>query len=166
MAEERDPYAQVIEALWEMLEAKEGFSQMVRVGNRIKYLEGLGDPEKQEVSSTDLPEVRIVVARSKPGVRRSSSTTFDEVTFDLMVASGEQRLDVVHTPLKWLVFRATVDAQARLTTLRWKDRPFVLTVLATAVAEGITERDLIRGIKGWTAIWSIDVLMQFNTSDL
>ncbi len=166
MAEERDPYSKVIDGLWQLLEAKKGFIEAFRPANRIKYTETSRDPVKEQISDTDTPEIRIIVARSSPNEQRSSNTTFDLATFEIQVTSGDQRLDYRHLPLKWLIFRAMVNAPAALATLTWNGKAFVLLPQAATVDEGVAERDLMRGIIGWTAIWAINVQMQFATADL
>lgn len=166
---ERDPYSKVVDGLWELLEAKEGFIAAFPVGNRIKSTGMSRDQIKDQISDADLPEIRIIVARSSPNEQRSSNTTFDRVTFEIQVASGDQRLDHLHLPLKWLVFCAAarmLDAPNALAKLTWNGKTFVHMVEATTVVEGVTEQDLMRKIHGWTAIWAIDVQLHFTTADL
>ena len=169
MAEERDPYSKVVDGLWNLLEAKTGFIEAFRPANRIKYTGTSRDPEKTEISDKDTPEIRIIVSRSAPNEQRTSCSTFDRVTFEIQVASGDQRIDHRHLPLKWLVFRAAarmLDAPNALTKLTWNGKTFVHMVEAVTVVEGQTERDLTRGILGWTAIWAVDIQMHFTTADL
>ena len=168
---DQDPYTKALEALWAILEARSDFTSLVRPSNRIKFT-SIGtrrSPIKEQVSTADLPEVRIIVTGSQPAARGSSCSAFDMATYEVQVSSGDQRLDDPHLPLKWAIMRAMLRERTILETLQaltWNGRRFVVGIKPTSVREGVTEADLNRGIHGWAGVWAIDVEMAFRTADL
>ena len=161
-----DPYTVVIEGLWSLLEAREDFTELVKLGNRIKFMGKNREPVKAQIQTGDVPEVRIIVRGSTPHPIRTSNSSTDTVIFELQASSGDQRLDAYHNPLRWACFRAFAHVYDALKNLTWKDKTFVKNAKPTAVTDGVSQQDLDRGIKGWSAIWAVEVDLWFDTSDL
>lgn len=164
---ELDPYTQVINGLWDLLEACPSFAALVKIGNRIKFTHATNrSPMKETLSESDVPEVRIVCASSSPHIHRTSSSSSDVVQFQIQVASGDQRVQIAHYPVKWAVYRALRDWLPYLQNLRWKGLPFIKRVAPIRVEEGAEKKELNRGIIGWSAIWACEAELWFRTLDL
>jgi len=149
-----------------MLEANSAFTDLVKAGNRIKFTGTNRDPIKREVASAGLPEVRIIMTGSTPHPGNTSASSRDTVTFEVQVSSGDQRLDAVHLPLRWVIFRALAGAYTALGTIEWNSKAFVKNVLPQTVGDGVSDADLNRGIQGWSAVWAVEIDCWFDTSDL
>jgi len=164
-----NPYQPVVDALWAILEAYPEFVAAVRPGNRVKFC-GTGasrSPIKTEISTADLPEVRIVLTGSRPGSHASSSGYEETVTFEVQVSSGDQRLDAGHLDLRWMVFQAMFNLESRLRDLVvWSGDKIVKTAKATGTRDGFAQADLNRGIVGWTALWACEVGIWFQRAML
>ncbi len=165
-----DPYTQVIRALWLIVEDVSDFGKLVKPGNRIRFDGSDRDPVKGDVSEADLPEVLIFASNTTPNTPGTTSSSFAElVTFEIQVASGDQRLSHKHFPVMWALTRAFANVGgtlARLRTLTWNDEVFVNMVRVTGTTTGISETDLNRVIKGWAGTVTVDVLMIFRLSSL
>lgn len=171
-----DPWTQVYCALWDMLEAHSGFTGLVRVGNRIKFLGAKLNPLKKDIQDADLPEVVIVPTEADPHIWASSGQSQPTMKFDVRVSSGELSVDVLGTtgtldigaavyPVCWEIWRAMHGWGAVLKTLRWPvgtGKPFVILGRPTGLKLGTTDADLNRGIFGWSAVWTYEVQMAFD----
>jgi hypothetical protein len=161
-----NPFAMVHRALWDMLEASDAFCELVPEGNRIKFYGEKRAPQKDTVMADDLPEVRIVSMQSTTTLTAASNLTATVRRFQIEIASGDQRFNTILFPVEWEVYLALLSWRETLGALKWADKQFVTRASLVQEQEGKTTVDLLRGIKGWTAIWAIDVAMYFNTSDL
>lgn len=169
MPEPTDPYTLILGAFWETLRDEKEIMARVRPKNMITFTGENRNPIKAEVGSADLPEIRIILSGSRPHEHGSSSSTFDTAVYQIQVSSGDQRLHIQHLPLKWAIFRAMrkmLREGSRMRALSWNSKPFVVIVRPTSVDEGVSQSDLDRGIKGWSALWSCEVELQFATADL
>jgi hypothetical protein len=92
------------------------------------------------------------------------------VRFEIHVSTGDQRLDHLHLPLKWGMLRALEKARSTWTQvnagLKFEGKNFVTDARVTGITEGVSNYDLNRGIKGWAAIWALEVQMSFAITDL
>ena len=160
-----DPFTAVYRGLWQLLEAHPGFASAVRPGNRLKLVDG--EPHaKDQVSTADLPEVRIVPSGASSHLRRTSTTSGVTKAWTIQVATGDKRLDERLYPLEWIILCAMQRWPEVLGALVWADRKYVAAVQVLEHAEGQTDRDLVRGIDGWTAVMTVRVEMTFLTADM
>lgn len=160
------PYTLVLREFKDVLLDYADFARLVDEHNIITYTGADRSPDKDQITESDLPEVRILLAGSLPGQHASSCMSGDTVTYEIQVSTGDQRLDALHLPLKWEVFRALRQCEPRLRLLEWNGKPFVLSAMAISVSEGVANADLNRSIIGWSAIWACQVRMYFTTLDL
>lgn len=161
-----DPFTLIYNALWGMLESWPSFARMVRVGNRIKFTGKLREIVKHEVATRDLPEIRLITIDALPHLQRTSNSTSVLMTLQWQVSTGDQRLDAILFPLKWEMMRAMSRWETALNALVWNDKPFAKLYRSQLAADGQLQADLVRGIKGWSIIWSCTVELWFTTTDL
>ena len=155
-----DPYTAVVDGLWALLESKECFTDLVRVSNRIKFTGTDRSPIKREVGEGDLIEVRVLPVTCTPHPERTSSGESEDVTFEIQVSTGDQRIDAGVFPIHWAIKKALVDVHAYLrtnVTFGDDDNQIVNSVEVESGRFGVSQADLNRGIKGWSAIHSIRV---------
>lgn len=167
-----DPFSAVYEELWSLLEDSEEFGRRVAEGNRIKYIkdgDNTRDPEKDQMSTADFPEVRLVPAGIFPHLQRTSNSSSIVARYAIEIRSGDKRLNEAHFPVIWAVYRAMAPWAARLRELTWNDGDVFIN-LARPVGDVIEDMerggDVSRGIEGWFAIWTVEVSMWFQTSAL
>lgn len=161
-----DPFTIAYEGLWALLETWEPFTELVKSGNRIKYVGSSRNPEKPEVSDGDMPEVRIIPVSTLTHVKRTSNLTSCLQKFEIGISTGDQRLHVRHFPVKWAILRALTNWQASLTILTWNGKTFIKIARPTEVSEGVSEFDANRNIRGWSSVWSCELEMFFTTTDM
>lgn len=154
-----NPIRQVYDTLWTLLERHNGWSNLVRIGNRIHYLEGKM-PSKDEISTSDLPEVGIIPIGSTPHFDAASNLMLLVKRFALTVATGERNIGQL-IDIEFEVYRAMANWHPALRALTWRDFKFCTKSVLTDVADTlITER----GVFGWVSVWGCEVHMAFPTT--
>lgn len=161
-----DPFTQVYNALWEMLETRSVINKMVRLGNRIRLDGKNRDPIKNSVGVRDLPEILIVPGNSAPHIQRTSNSSTCLETIEIRVSTGDQRIHELLYPLKWEIYRALATWATKLQSLMWKNKTFVRLAKPVSASDVVTDSDLNRGVIGWSTIWACEVEMWFSTADL
>ena len=159
-----DPLSLVYNAFWEMLEAYDGFADLVKVGNRIKFAGDVRDADKRREG--DKPMVGILAGGGVPQLEATSSSTFLTLTYTVLLITGDQRLDAELYPLTWAIFRAISTWRTKLCALLWNEKIFVTDAWPTGYTEDLLAGAEMHGIKGWTARWSYQVRTHFTTADL
>jgi hypothetical protein len=164
-----DPLTAVHEELWLLLEDSPDFTHRMKDGNKITYV-GNRDPEKQEISTEDLPEVRIVPGGLLPHLQWTSNSSRLTARYSIEVRSGSKDLSEAHYPLVWAVYKAMrpwADRLRELTIAENDHGPFVMLGRPSGdVTEGIERGEVTRGVEGWFSIWVVEVDMQFASSAL
>jgi hypothetical protein len=150
-----------------MLEARADFVGLVREGNRIRF-DSSSDrsPIKGNVSTADLPEVILTSVGGTLNLIDTSSTSKVTRIYQFIISTGDLRLSEYLLPVEWAIFRAMANWRTELTALEWNGRRFVKHLRVTTGSEGESNPELNRGIKGWSALWTIEVDMHFVTNDL
>lgn len=163
-----NPYDAVVRGLWQMLEANADFCALVQPGNRIKFLGEEGrDPIKVEVGSADFPEVRIVETTNTPHPHKTSSAHRDTVSYEIQVSTGDQRLDEYHNALRWIVFQVMANMEKWLRKhVTFDGANIVQEARPVSCRSGYAEVDLNRGVKGWAAIWSVEIGIWWQASTI
>ncbi len=162
-----DPFSLVYERLWEVLESHAPFRRAVREGNRVKLSGRDRGPLKKEVAPADLPEVRIIANSITLGLNNTSSSSRMTVVYEVGIATGDQRLTASVFPVLWETIRAMSQEEltTRLAELEWDGTAgFVKRVTVGPAAIGVTDRDLNRGVAGWSSLLSIETDLWFARS--
>jgi hypothetical protein len=169
MSSSDDPFSLVYNALWDLLEASPEFEDAVREKNRVKFVGSNNrSPIKDRVQTADLPEVRIVPTTIFPHIQRSSTSSSVDITFEIQTSTGEQVLDQPLTlfPVQWCILMAMSNWELHLKQLTWHNDHFVKLAKPTEASLGVSDDDLNRGVKGWSAVWACSMQLWFTTTYL
>lgn len=161
-----DPFTTLYDALWSMLEAHTGFTDLVKVGNRVKFTGEVRDPVKPEINTADLPEVRLVPLGGDPHLQRTSNGTSVRKRFGIEITTGDKRVDAALFPVEWEIFRAMSNWASVLTALTWNSKTYVKLCRPLSMTEGESNPELNRGISGWSLVWACEVELWFTTADM
>lgn len=166
-----NPYDQVYDELWTILEANGNFTDLVTSGNRIKY--DNRDPEKDGAMYADYPWVQLKEANAGHGesqaahlFRTSNMSTFLKQYY-FQIATGEQEQTSVHA-VEFEIIRALADWPTFLTKLAWSEtgEKFVKELNLLGASEMLDNQEMNRGIRGWSTVWACSVLFAFQTTAL
>ena len=160
---EDNPFVQTYEALWAMALSHAPLAALVKPGNRVKLDKPL--PVKEQIATADLPELRLVPINAVPHLQRTSNGSSFTQIYEWQVASGSQEITNLQG-IEWELYCAMAKWATVLQALTWNGKTFVRLARPQTINQGVFERDLNRGIQGWSAIWACEVEMWFDTSDL
>lgn len=159
------PFSKVFDEIWNLLEANSDFTNIVSLGNRIKFNnDNTRDPLKENVASEDMPEVVLATSGAAINLGNTSSSTRVAQNYSLIVNTGDLRINTYINTINWLFLCCLSDWHTSLTALTWCGLPFVKTVRVAGVVVGQSQQERNRGITGWGAVWNIEVEMFFAKS--
>ncbi len=161
-----DPYTTLINAVWDVLIASPWVAELVPPGNRVDWAGTARVPVKDAAITADYPELRVHVASVDSHLRHTSTSSTEVVTLTVEVATGDQRQHKWLLPLRWAVWRAMSDAFTALRGCEWEGEPFVVELTPRATQAAIDQATVNRSIRGWSAVWAADVLVQYSTAAL
>lgn len=167
-----DPYTACYKELMLILTDSSDFTTRVKPGNRIMYTGSARqqDPEKEEISSDDFIEVRLVPAGIRPHLQWTSNSSRSTAMYAIEIRTGSMNIEQKHYPVIWAVYKAMRPWATRLASLTIAEnssgRFVMLTRPIGEITEGIERGEVSGGIEGWFSIWKIEVDMQFTSSAL
>jgi len=154
-----DPYTQVIEKLWTLIEADSTLAGLVKAGNRIKFTGDGQLPMKTNPTDGDWPQLMIIPVGGPANPHTSSTSSEATQRFDFSLHTGNMMVDASLFPVKWALFK--VLARAVLNEL---GLPFVTN--ADMRDDGVEVFDARaeeqRGTKGWSLGLTVTVEMTFS----
>lgn len=139
---------------------------LVKDKNLIKFVGPNRDPRKREVSVADTPELALAFVGFTPHVQRTSTSSSMLVDYELLITSGSKVLSERMFPVIWETYVAMSRWDQQLLATLFDGNPFVHKAVPTSAVIGLEDLDANRGIKGWSAIWSGQVSLWFNTKVL
>jgi len=155
-----DPFTEVLQALWTLLETSTNITDLVKVGNRIKLWEGrlrpdVKDPES-ELTLSDLP---MIVIEPMGGSMNPVITSTDGMAiqvYRIRMVTGNLLLQKEYFPLKWEIFKALASIDSLLN----------LNYVRKIVIEDGTDERSTGGHPGWTCGIDITVSMWWSRTYL
>lgn len=159
-----NPFSLVYLKLWDMLETSSMVTNLVRVGNRQKFDSNYGP--KPVTIDVDKPELILQPESFIADLKATSSTTDITKDYTLFISTGNWDLDKYFNSLSWELIRAVLQWDTQLVALKWNEKSFVREMALTEAEEGTEQDEESRQPQGWAAVWRIQVMMQFLTTDL
>lgn len=148
-----DPWTQVLNQLWALLEANSTFTARVKAENRIKFT-GAADlnPIKENIQQGDTPEVMIEPTTAAERQAFTSEQAGSDQTFSIQITTLDMRIHKTDQTgaddMRWLVWKILSDAGDSLgLDFVYKAR---LTTSMTHYVDPIT-----RGTVGWCAFVTV-----------
>lgn len=161
-----NPFTMIWCALWELVERNENLTDLLRLANRIDYI---NNPPKENINTGDLPELALVSDGGTINLKNSSSATLINRKYNWMITTGEWQINSYFNIVSFELIRAMVDYDSVLCSLVWphvNGRTFVGRANVMSIEEGTTMLNETRGIRGWAGVLSIDIDLHLRTDDL
>jgi len=155
-----DPFTQIYNGIWVLLEANTSFTDLVKVGNRIKFSGTNEKPTKAEVTFGDLPEVALIPTGSSDNFTLSSTSVELVRTFTIMISTGTLRLNKYLFPIEWACLKALYAGVDSL------NLSFVDKFRVGASTQYPENDELNRGSAGWSSVIDIEVTIIIPKTDL
>lgn len=149
-----DPYTQVYDRIWELLEAEASLMQLVKPGNRVNLQDRNPSPRKSNTQDGDLPELSVMPMGGGVDLWKTNTTAiFDEV-YRIAIATGDLRPHKQLNPIKFAVLRALGRTANDL------GLPFVVTTNCMSVTDTLYDLAQNRGTVAWSALYDVRVTMK------
>lgn len=158
-----NPFQQVQDGLWQLVEGHHEVDAIVRKGNRIKF--DTRDPMKDAIAAADVPELILVPTDGVANLGQTSSSSMVEKQYQWMITTGEMATESVNA-LEWFIFTTHTNWSTVMGALTYDGQSFVKRVALSSSRTGFQDRDRNRGVKGWSSLWTVHVEMHFKTSSL
>jgi len=154
-----DPFTQIYNAIWTVLENHDGITKRVRLKNRIKLSGKDPDPQKTNILGADLPELMLTPAGGG-GFSWTSSGLQMQPSFRLQLAAGDLRVHKQLFPIKWQIIRALKQTRTNL------GLSFVTNIEITDIGESTDNAESDRGTPQWTGLFEILVHAYLSNTEL
>lgn len=154
-----NPFIEVYDKLWELLESEADFTALVKIGNRVKLSVNKSDPFKDAVQDSDFPEVQILPGGGKSNLFATSSTHFVDQVYFLRSVTGELNAITIFG-LKWAIIKALAKTENNL------GLEYVRNIVVTDAQDNIEIGEENRGRLGWRGMISLTVNMQFSKATI
>lgn len=162
-----DPFSLVFNALWELAEGSSVLTSLVKPGNRPhldddRYTAGV----KNEVNTADLPELILLPVSANGNIRNTSSSTMITRQYTWVISTGDSRPNFRLHPVEFALYAEMANWPLVINALLWNGYKFATMTNVVNAEQGESDPERNRGIKGWSALWTIEVRMDFRTADL
>lgn len=160
-----DPFTQVYDALWVLVERNNALQMYLQPRNKIKYDEP--NEPKPNIGDGDLPELALL----------DSTINFNTVPTDCSneslakdyvwaITTGTYQIQPLFNELTFELYRSMIDWESSLMQLEWYDCKFVHRCRLQSGDSGTLMRDIDRGVSGWSALWTVKVDFVFPRNKL
>ena len=171
-----DPFTLIHDALFGIV--RDSKAVQLAVTNYKKNLVGGNEsrlPRLDTVRASDLPEIYMTTTGLEGQVSFSSATVDFMRSFEFRITTGDQRPNKFLYPVEFSMLCALTEANFGqvLRQLEWYGQKYVTDVELVGIEEGMESEDN-RGVKGYSALFSIDArlslgrqsLIKFNAGDI
>jgi hypothetical protein len=145
-----DPFTQVYNGLWNLLESNDDLAALVKIGNRIKCTADKDGKEKY--ANADFPELIIRPAAGTSEIKSTSTHVQITQTYSVLCTAGDFRADKSFFPVKWALLNALTDGTNNLN----------LNFVRHVILEDSTDNRNTERFPGWNTAFNIKVEMWFK----
>ncbi len=151
---------------WDMVNSSKAVSKLVRPGNKIMYHgQSAITPRKDEVTQSDLPELILIANTLKGGIRTTSDTSEMTLGLQWIISTGDPSVHRGLLTVMFTVYAALVPWPGIAIGIPWRNGFPIKRVDLLESNLGLTDPERNRGIEGWSAVWSAEIFLVFNTQD-
>lgn len=163
----QNPFVIVYDALWALALSNKNLEKLVKPGNRISFGSAKNDsPIKDVAGHADLPELLLTQSTATANIHNSSCGIKVVRAYTFILNTGDYRLSANLSQVEWALLCGLCNYKAELLELKWNDKNFVIRPDVVSIATGESDQQRNRGIRGWSAAWSVEVEMHFAKTDI
>ena len=152
-----DPWTQVLNRLWAILEANAAFAALVKPGNRIKFTDTANqNPIKENIQAGDLPEVTIEPTTAQDQWAYTSTSVGFTQVWSVKLATNDMRLVGAASPLRWIVVKTLFEAGDKI------GLDFVVSTRISPCLLNTYDPVENRGTKGWTVLCTLTTVLELR----
>lgn len=162
-----DPFTQIELGLWAKIIESSTFTQLVPLGNRIKFcVDANADPEKDQLSDGDYPNVMIMPTSHGLDQHASNSSIWIQ-RYNVVCQTGDKRTSWKYNPIKFEVckmltrlFNTNLDTLSTAWAMPTGTR--VVRIWPGEASDALGESAKVR--EGWMSLFPITVEFQMTES--
>lgn len=144
-----DPFTQLYDFYMAGLKGHAGIAAIVSVGNYIDLSGSARLPQKKRLQVADVPELYLKPAGGEWPQR--TSTSWEGVqNFDLIMTTGDLRVDVILFPLRWQIMRWLASLADQISGKSWVTRAYL-----EIHEESEDDDERRRKLPGWVNVMTI-----------
>jgi len=168
VANELNPFDQIFDALWNLVDDSIPLAALVKLKNTICFNKPQDrDPQKQNVQVADLPELVLLSdGASATNLHFSSCGAMCRRHYSFIISTGDNRISLFLNQVEFALQCALLDTQTRLGSLTWRGNQFVKKIDWDTLTDGIEQEIQNRGLKGWSSVWSSIIEIHIAQVDL
>ena len=151
-----EPWGQVLTALWDVLESRAGFTDLVKPGNRIRFDHRI---RKSTLQAADVPLVAVVADAIDPHMFRTSNSSTFKRQFRFEIYTGEADITAQAFPVEWQIILAVAAMGNKLPSL-----DFVKS--AKPIQGQAPSSDPEGRSNGWYTVVGVEIEVWFDTASL
>lgn len=164
-----DPFTMIYTTLWDLINANDRLMELIRLRNRIDYSGDYRNPEKDTLSSADLPELRLVPSGGAAHLRRTTHSTSITRRFAFQLHSGSRRLHKMLFPIEWELFCCLAQWPEYIGKLLWNGEKFAVRMSTIDITEEMFRPTPEGGgsqLGGWLTVWVGEIECFFPTDKM
>lgn len=164
MTELLDPFSQLYNALWTMVERNRELKKLIPEGNRIRYQHE--SELKEQPNFADRPELQLLSGGGSFGGRDNNTSRSVTKEFVWGITTADFRVNQLFNKVSWELFRSMSDWECVLCNLSWCNCRFVQNFRLISAEDSLLMTQLDKGLDGWSSLWQVEVDCGFLIRDL
>lgn len=154
-----DPFTQVYQELWNVLDGCVELNQIVQLHNRVRCDGALPVAPQAGLLPSDLPRLSLVPTGGRVDLATSMNGVAVQQQFDLDMQTGDERIQEVLFPLKWILCGCLLQAHENDLGLA-----HVKCIHLREVDENLRAASRLPG-RQWQAVFHITAELGFDRDD-
>lgn len=164
--EYEDPFSLIYATFWEAVEENSSLKDMVREGNRIKFIKDGPDhePRKPMTTQGSTPELILVPDLFIPTVTLDNAQAEMARSWNWVIRTGDRLLHKALFPVEYNLFLAMLDAKKRFLKLKWKGSTLVnhFSIDRGSASIPDIDRETRNPLNiAWYSIWTMTTKINF-----
>lgn len=162
MALQANPFLKVYDAVYALLFTVGGGANLlaaeIAAGNRVSYgteIEYNRKPQKDTVTTADIPELILVDEGGNTNLHASSSGMMYKQSLGIYVSTGDWRYGTIASKLNWYILCNLQVWQTTLGALTWRGEKFVKNIELVPIQIGESNPERNRNLNGFNLVWRI-----------
>lgn len=161
-----DPFTLVYNALWEAVDSSTILTELVRQGNKIKFIKELADHDPRKVSglSGQAPELMLIPDSFDTNFDSTNTGTGIQKIYNFVIRTTDRLLNKSLFPVEWALYLALINGRKEISKVTYKQKTFVTNVRILQAEAKLPEQN--SSIAGWRCVWVVEVSMEFDKNVL
>lgn len=155
---------QVIDRVWDMLEANAAFAALVPSANRVKFTDTINrNPDLDIPSDDDFVRVRIQPAEIVPQAYRTSNGSMLTLMLRVETHAGDRRVQYWSEPVE-AIYKAFTTWQTYLRDQSWSGTDF--EVCFCRLTQTRNDMAMDRATTGWQSVAVAEIDIWYQSTDI